>query len=161
MRLTHPRRRRRTYSRSGSTLRCAASVGPNCSGNVPGANGCLWFNPFSNAGSGNPALGLTNPGFVSANANSRVVIDWLYDRQFTTQTQDLFVADASHDGQFGFDLPGGKVGWAVGAQYRKTSYRREIFSPFYDANVTPCAQPGVTTCAVRTGPYIFLGKRCR
>ena len=44
--------------------------GPACVGTTPGANGCVYFNPFSNAYAGNPALGLTNPGFVPANANS-------------------------------------------------------------------------------------------
>lgn len=132
--------------------------GANCTGNVAGANGCLWFNPFSNAGPGNPALGLTNPGYVPANANSPEVIDWLYDRQYTTQTQNLFVIDAGLDGEFGWELPGGRIGWAIGAQYRTTDYIRTVGSPFYDPNVTPCAQPGVTNCTVRTGPYIFLGQ---
>ena len=55
--------------------------GPNCTGNTPGANGCLYFNPFSNAYPGNPALGLTNPGFVSGNANSPALVASLFDRQ--------------------------------------------------------------------------------
>jgi iron complex outermembrane recepter protein len=132
--------------------------GPNCTGNVPGANGCLWFNPFSNGYPGNPALGLANPGFVPANANNPAVVDWIYDRQYTSQQQDLFVVDAGLDGEFSWELPGGKIGWALGAQYRTTDYLRTVGSPFYDPNVTPCAQPGVTNCAVRTGPYIFLGQ---
>ena len=132
--------------------------GPSCTGAVAGANGCLWFNPFSNAGPGNPALGLTNPGYVPANANNPAVIDWLYDRQLTTSTQDLFVAEGGLDGQFGWELPGGKIGWAVGAQYRTSDFVRTVGSQFYDPNVTPCAVPGVTTCTVRTGPYIFLGQ---
>jgi iron complex outermembrane recepter protein len=132
--------------------------GPSCTGSTPGANGCLWFNPFSNAGPGNPALGLTNPGFVSTAANDPRVVDWLYDRQLTEQTQDLFVVDLAFDGEMPWQLGGGAVGWAVGAQYRTTEYQRTVQSPFYDPNVTPCAQPGVTNCTVRTGPYIFLGQ---
>ncbi len=132
--------------------------GPNCTGIVPGANGCQWFNPFSNALPGNPALGLTNPGFVSANANNPALVDWLYDRQVTQSTQTLFVADASVNGELGWELGGGKVGWALGAQYRETSFRRQIFSKYYDANVSPCAVEGVTNCTVKTGPYIFLGQ---
>jgi iron complex outermembrane receptor protein len=132
--------------------------GPACTGNVAGANGCLWFNPFSNAIPNNPALGLTNPGYVSANANDPVVVDWLYDRQYQTQTQSLFVVEGGLDGEFAWELPGGKIGWAVGAQYRSTTYDRQLASNFYDVNVTPCALPGVTNCAVKTGPYIFLGQ---
>jgi hypothetical protein len=51
--------------------------GASCTGNVAGAGGCMYYNPFSNAYAGNPALQLTNPGYVSANANSPAVVGWL------------------------------------------------------------------------------------
>jgi outer membrane receptor protein involved in Fe transport len=133
--------------------------GPNCTGTTPGANGCLYFNPFSNAYAGNPVLGLTNPGFVSANANSPALVAWLYDRQQeTTQDQDLFVVDAVLNGELPISLPGGSIGWAAGAQYRATRFQSSLRSPNQDARITPCPVPGVTTCAFPTGPYIFLGQ---
>jgi iron complex outermembrane receptor protein len=133
--------------------------GPACTGSTPGANGCQYFNPFSNGYAGNPALGLTNPGFVSANANSRELVDWVFDyAQQTTQDQDLVVADAVLNGELPVNLGGGAIGWAAGAQYRATRFQSSLRSPNQDARVTPCPVPGVTTCAFRTGPYIFLGQ---
>lgn len=132
--------------------------GPNCTGNAPGANGCQYFNPFSNAYPDNPALGLSNPGFVPANANSRELIAWLFDRQKFLATQNTFVVDLVLSGELPISLPGGAVGWAAGAQYRKLDYNQRIGSPFYNAQVTPCPVAGVTNCAFQTGPYIFLGQ---
>jgi len=132
--------------------------GANCTGTTPGANGCQWFNPFSNAYPGNPALQKTNPGYVSANANSRDLVAWLFDRQKYRAQQDTFVVDGVLSGALPFKLPGGDVGWAAGAQYRKVTFLQEIDSPYYNAQVTPCPVTGVTTCAFKTGPYIFLGQ---
>jgi iron complex outermembrane receptor protein len=132
--------------------------GLNCTGNTPGANGCQYFNPFSNAYPSNPALGLSNPGFVSANANSRELIAYLFDRQKFLATQNTFVVDLVVSGELPITLPGGAVGWAAGAQYRKLDYNQRIASPFYNAQVTPCPVVGVTNCAFQTGPYIFLGQ---
>jgi iron complex outermembrane recepter protein len=132
--------------------------GPNCTGNTPGANGCQYFNPFSNAYPGNPALGLSNPGFVQANANSPQLVAWLFDRQRFLAEQDTFVLDAVLNGKLPISLPGGDIGWAAGAQYRKIDYAQDIPSPFQDSRITPCPTPGVTTCAFPTGPYIFLGQ---
>ena len=132
--------------------------GYNCTGNTPGANGCQYLNPFSNAYPSNPALGLTNPGFVSANANNKDLVASLFDRQIFLSTQDTFVADAVFSGQLPISLPGGDIGWAAGAQYRKLDYNQRISPDTYNANVTPCPTIGVTTCAAKTGPFIFLGQ---
>ncbi|HEY0650641.1 TonB-dependent receptor plug domain-containing protein [Phenylobacterium sp.] len=132
--------------------------GPNCTGSTPGAGGCQYYNPFSNAYPTNPALGLTNPGFVAANANAPELIAWLFDRQVTLVEQDTFVADAVFSGRLPIALPGGEVGWAAGAQYRKIDFDQDIPNPLHNALVTPCPRPGDTTCQFRTGPYIFLGQ---
>jgi iron complex outermembrane recepter protein len=132
--------------------------GFNCTGNTPGANGCQYFNPFSNAYPGNPALGLTNPGFVQANQNSRELVASLFDRQNFLATQNTFVVDLVLNGELPLELGGGAVGWAAGAQYRRLDYNQRIRPATYDARVTPCPVVGVTNCAVRTGPFIFLGQ---
>ena len=133
--------------------------GPGCTGSTPGANGCQYFNPFSKAYAGNPALGLTNPGFVSTNANSKSLVAWLFDRQKYRAQQDTFVFDAVLNGKLPvFALPGGDIGWAAGAQYRKVTFLQQIDSPFYNAEITPCPVVGSTSCAFPTGPYIFLGQ---
>ena len=132
--------------------------GTNCTGNTPGANGCQYFNPFSNAYPSNPALGLTNPGFVSANANSPALVASLFDRQRYNAEQNTFVVDAVLNGLLPISLPGGQVGWAAGGQYRRLTFDQSIGSQFYNRDITPCPVAGVTTCAFRTGPYIFLGQ---
>lgn len=133
--------------------------GPNCTGAVAGANGCQYFNPFSNAYAGNPALGLTNPGFVSANANSPELVGWIFElNSQTQQRQDLFVVDFVLNGELGIALPGGNIGWAAGAQYRASDFQSSLRSPFQDSRVAPCPVIGATNCAFPTGPYIFLGQ---
>ncbi|MDP3855687.1 TonB-dependent siderophore receptor [Phenylobacterium sp.] len=132
--------------------------GPGCTGTTPGANGCKYFNPFSNAYSGNPALGLTNPGFVSANANSPELIRWFFDFPATDQKQSLLVLDAVINGELPWELSGGKIGWAAGAQYRRTEFQSSLKSPLQDSRITPCPTIGSTSCSFPTGPYIFLGQ---
>ena len=132
--------------------------GINCTGSTPGANGCQYLNPFSNAYPGNPALGLTNPGFTPANANSKELVASLFDRQRFNSEQNTFVVDAVVNGKLPITLGGGDVGWAAGGQYRRIDYNQRIGSKFYDANVTPCPVAGTTTCTFKTGPYIFLGQ---
>ncbi|MET0272160.1 MAG: TonB-dependent receptor, partial [Phenylobacterium sp.] len=132
--------------------------GFNCTGSTPGANGCQYFNPFSNAFPSNPALGLTNPGFVSANGNSPDLVAWMFDRQKLRNEQETVVLDAVFNGKLPVALPGGEIGWAAGAQYRKTVFQQAIDNPLYNAQVTPCPTIGATNCAFRTGPYTFLGQ---
>lgn len=132
--------------------------GPSCTGATPGANGCQFFNPFSNAYAGNPALGLSNPGFVSANQNDPALVRWLFDSQINDAVTNNFVFDAVLNGDLAFSLPGGEIGWAVGAQYRKVLFNSKPGSPFQDPRITPCPVVGDTSCAFRTGPFIFLGQ---
>jgi iron complex outermembrane recepter protein len=162
-----------TYSRSEHTrsgvdnmiTRLQAALdglgGPNCNGIAFGLEGstCQYYNPFANGISHNPALGLTNPGHIPANANSAEVKDWMIERWNVIQDQSLMVLDAVLDGQIGgFELPGGQIGWAVGAQYREIHYETRVDNPLTDANVTPCPVPGDSSCVVPTGPFIFLGQ---
>jgi iron complex outermembrane recepter protein len=133
--------------------------GPACTGTTPGANGCLYFNPFSNGAPGNPVLGLTNPGYVSSAANNPAVIDWMFDPvRGRRESQKLFVIDAVLSGKLGLGLPGGDVGWAVGGQYRRGHYAISSTNGLGDSTVTPCPDPSTKTCAFPTGPYVFLGQ---
>jgi len=132
--------------------------GAGCTGTTPGANGCQYFNPFSNAFPSNPALGLANPGFVSANANDTALAAWLFDRQKLRNDQETVILDAVFNGKLPFSLPGGQISWAAGAQYRKTVFQQAIDNPLFNAQITPCPTIGSTSCAFRTGPYTFLGQ---
>lgn len=132
--------------------------GPNCTGTTPGANGCLWFNPFSNAIPGNPALGGNNPGYVSANANSPILNEWLFGNILQNAQSDYVVVDAVIDGSTGITLPGGEIGFAVGGQYRHLSYNYDPLNAISSASLHPCPTPGVTNCAFPTGAFIFQGQ---
>ncbi|WP_342115308.1 TonB-dependent receptor domain-containing protein [Pseudoduganella sp. OTU4001] len=131
--------------------------GPNCSGTTPGANGCQYFNPFSNAIAGNPALGLSNPGYVSGNANSDALNRWLFDSILQNAVSSYWVGDAAISGQTGWNLAGGSVDFAVGAQYRHLSYAYDPGNANSNYAITPCPVPGQMDCASKTGAFIFQG----
>ena len=131
--------------------------GPNCTGTAAGANGCQYFNPFSNAIAGNPALGLTNPGYVSATANSAALNGWLFDDILQHTVSDYWVGDAVVSGRTGLALAGGDVEFAVGGQVRHLSYAYDPGNDNSNYALNPCPTPGVTTCASKTGAFIFQG----
>ncbi len=133
--------------------------GDNCKTNTPGANGCLWYNPFSNAIAADAITGAANPNYNSAVANSAELARWFFKESSTEQTASLFVVDAVLNGKTGISLPGGKVAWAAGAQYRR-NYFKSDFSSLGNTLVTPCPNTpdfGVVTCPNKTGPFVFLG----
>jgi iron complex outermembrane recepter protein len=138
--------------------------GPNCTGTTPGANGCMWFNPFSSAVAQNAITGAPNPTFaapVGDNLNPDL-INWFFHEGFTRTTNDIIVVDAVITGQTGWALGGGNVAWAFGAQYRETGRKNEL-DDLTNLGVTPCPAAvdggGAAACAGRpaTGPYVFLG----
>src|SRR6185369_14740912 len=93
--------------------------GPNCNtaANTPGANGCLFYNPFNNAIPGNPITGVANGQFVSAAANeNREMLEWMFPIVSTDQKTTLKVVDAVLSGTTGINLGGGALAWAAGAQ---------------------------------------------
>ncbi len=137
--------------------------GPNCNvaANTPGQNGCLWFNPFSNAGPGNPALGLTNSAYVAGAENSAELVGWLQVPVGTRQVEEQYVADLVFSGETNLDLGGGAIGYAFGAQYRSNVYTSRSLSAVADLAVNPCFREGDLSCVGTptegVGPFIFLG----
>ncbi|MCT2558947.1 TonB-dependent receptor [Tsuneonella sp. YG55] len=135
--------------------------GPNCTGTTPGANGCLWFNPFVNAGPSNPALGISNPFYVPGAENSPELLSWLQVPVGTFQREEQFVLDAVISGETGWSLPGGEVAFAVGAQYRENNFSSRPLSDVSNLNVNPCFREGDRSCVGTVtegvGPFIFLG----
>ncbi len=126
--------------------------------NTPGQNGCLFFNPFSNAVQSHPVTGETNPNFDPATANSLEVVDFFLADTGTEQEYELLVIDAVLDGQLNFELGGGAVGWAFGGQYREEDFSR-TFNDLSNLDINPCIATittGATDCAVETGPFGFL-----
>ena len=138
--------------------------GPNCNvaANTPGQNGCLWYNPFSNAIAANAITGQVNPQYNPAVANSPDLARWMFKELTTRQVSRLYVVDAVTNGKLGWTLPGGDVAWAAGGQYRRAEFESQ-FNDLSNALVTPCVNTpdyGVTNCtgSVRNGPFLFLGQ---
>jgi iron complex outermembrane recepter protein len=143
-------------------LRGLGGEGCNPATGTPGAGSCKWFNPFSNAIAGNPNLGLTNPGYNAAVANTdKALISWFFQEADRTQTTtELWEGNLIFNGQSTIELPGGAVGWAVGGQWRRNENLSDP-DPNSSTLTTPCAMTlvdGSTTCFPKpTSPWVFIG----
>lgn len=135
--------------------------GPGGAPATAGANGCLYFNPFSNALAGNPIDGQVNPTYNPTVSNSIDVIDWFTADSRTTATNHLFVAEAVVSGDLGFNMKGGPAQFALGTQFR-----RDIYDSNYDdlSNrlVNPCTSSpdffnDACTGSQANGPFTFGG----
>jgi iron complex outermembrane receptor protein len=139
--------------------------GDDCTSTTPGANGCLFFNPFSSGVAANLLTGQVNPTrdqggtFDSATVNSREVIDYIFDTQGSDDTSTVLVADLVLNGDSSLDLPGGAVKWALGAQYREDELERRLDAKS-NVDVTPCADSilnPAASCLIPNGPFAFAG----
>ncbi len=128
---------------------------------TPGVGGCQWFNPFINAGPGNPSLGLTNPFYVPGNENSIDLIEFLQVPNGVEETEDSLVVDLIFSGEMGLDLGGGNIGWAAGAQYRKVDFLSRPLRAESNLDLNPCVILGDQSCIGGAldgaGSFIFLG----
>ena len=136
--------------------------GPNCTGTTPGANGCLWLNPFSTGIPSNPATGQQNS--LTFNPNAAIdpnLVRWLTTPNSYEATTSLLVADAVLSGEMGgFTLPGGNIGWAFGIQYRDDGFKRDVTDDFANGALYPCAARVVNpaaVCASANGALSFYG----
>lgn len=156
-------RRQQSPGIVGSRLQDALNGlgGPNCTGNTPGQNGCLWFNPFANAGPSNPVFGLDNPFYVPGAENSAVLAEWLEVENGQDLNEQTFVVDLIFSGELALDFGGGPVGWAAGAQYRDISFSDGPLNQFGNLDVNPCPILGDQSCVGGpldgAGSFIFLG----
>ena len=145
-------------NRYALSLRGLGGDGCNVAANTPGQNGCLWFNPFSNALPTNMITGATNPNYNPAAANSLEVLDFMLEDSFTEQEIKLTVIEGVLDGQLPITLGDGNIGWAFGGQYREEEFDRQ-YNDIANLNVTPCiatVTTGTTTCAQPVGALGFL-----
>lgn len=147
----------------GSRLQAALNGfgGADCTGTTPGVNGCQWFNPFVLAGPENPALDIANPFYVPGFENDPSLIEWLQVPNGTFQQEEQFVADAILSGGTGFELPGGEVAFAIGAQYRANNFSSRPPLDESNLDINPCFIEGDQSCVGTptegVGPFIFLG----
>ncbi|UTP38622.1 TonB-dependent receptor [Phenylobacterium sp. LH3H17] len=133
--------------------------GNGCTGATPGANGCLWFNPFSSGTAGNAIDGRTNPNYNAATANSLEVLDYIFDEYAYKIRSQMFTADLVFNGDLPIDFGAGQLAWAAGAQYRWSGIERQN-SDYTNIAVSPCADSSVNpgaTCTARNGPFSFFG----
>lgn len=137
--------------------------GPGCNraSGTAGVGPCQFFNPFFNSAPGNPALELTNPGFVSANQNSTDLIAFLQVPNGTFQREEQTVVDLIFSGESGIDLGGGPIGYAFGAQYRGSNFSSRSLGAESDLRFNPCFREGDLSCVGTptegVGIFNFLG----
>ena len=118
---------------------------------TPGEDGCLYYNPFSNAIqrspyglAGNEYINTDNPRYDSTlTANSPELLDWLAQQTFTDLENSLTVFEGVFTGELG-DLAGGTIGWAGGAQLRMEEYTGD-YGGFNDGEDYPCTNELVRT----------------
>jgi iron complex outermembrane receptor protein len=111
-----------------------------------GQNGCQWWNPFSTSFAGQPVRGLANPNYVAGTENSEEVTRWIFDPRGIETENSNFTVDLVFNGRSGINLPGGEIGWAVGAQARKLERRERVSSPLFNGSL-PCEWPDGFTSA--------------
>lgn len=139
--------------------------GPNCTGTTPGANGCLYFNPFSSAIPKNYYTGAVNPGFVGTGTfagytaglglqNNLDLIRSFYELIWLERTYEDVTVDPVVSGEIGVELPGGPMKLAVGAQFRYRSEETQL-DDWDNRTINPCATLGVQTCVSRGGAMAF------
>jgi len=143
--------------------------GFNCTGNMPGQNGCLFYNPFSNAFATNAITGQANPVFSNqpGRENTAEVANYLFGDDDLDQKSDQIVVDAVLSGETGISLPGGKIGWAGGAQFREETFQTR-YNALSNYAINPCVDIGSRACLIdqatglenparATGVFTFLG----
>lgn len=139
---------------------------------LAGTNGCRFFNPFSTAIAGNAITGEANPVFAGASnplgldlapgaglINDAATVGDFYTIIQRRANTRQWVGDVVLSGRSGISLPGGEIGFALGAQYRHDRYARR-YGATNNLAAYPC--PGSVlnpnaTCEPETGPIGFLG----
>jgi len=115
-----------------------------------GKNGCLYWNPFATNFAKQPNLGLTNPNFQAGTENPAELAHWLFDDRASETTSQNLTFDFVLNGQSKLTLPGGDVGWAVGAQARSLEERVRVPSDIYNGSLG-CPWPAPYTSANGAG----------
>ena len=148
-------------SRLQDALNGFGGAGCNRALGVPGQNGCQWFNPFLNAGQPISIQGLTNPNYVPGAENTPELVNWVHVKNGTFQVEEQVVFDAIFSGETSWDLGGGPIAYAFGAQYRGNNWSSRPINPESDLNINPCFREGDRSCVGTplegVGSFIFLG----
>lgn len=149
----------------GSRLQAALEGfgGPNCdaSTGTAGVGNCQYFNPFINGSPGHPVFGFDNPAFIPGNENDPDLVAWIQVPNGTFQREEQAVVDLIFSGETNFDLGGGPIAYAFGAQYREIDFWSRPLGDESDLSKNPCFIEGDLSCVGTStegvGSFIFLG----
>ena len=122
--------------------------GANPATSTPGVGPCQYFNPFSTGIAANALTGQANSGFVG-NANNPDLVAWMFKPGGAVTTNETLTFEGVVSGRLpGVALPGGDIGWALGAQHR-TNRLISTTEPLSDALINPCRDEGepLSSCA--------------
>jgi iron complex outermembrane receptor protein len=136
---------------------------------APGTNGCEYYNPFSRAVEFSAVNGVTNPDYNPAVANSDALSRWLIGERGWTRENELLVFQAVFSGDTNWELGGGTIGYAFGAQTRNEQYVSDFWD-ISDRSINPCpytlpvsaalglvsADQLTPNCVAQTGVAAFL-----
>jgi iron complex outermembrane receptor protein len=128
-----------------------------------GTNGCMYLNPFASAYAANGTFGTPNPRYIAGNEISPELAAWLYDERWEESVSTNLTVDALVSGGLPFELPGGPIAWAAGAQWRQSEFRDQSRSDFMDPDIQNCAWPGqnpgdVGCAPTGESPFFFFGQ---
>jgi iron complex outermembrane receptor protein len=107
---------------------------------LAGKGNCYWWNPFASSFASNPVQNLANPSYIPGSENREDVFRWMIDQRAEEQMTHSVTADLVFSGESPLQLPGGKIGWALGAQARQFESRETVQSPFHNGSIR-CAWP--------------------
>ena len=125
--------------------------------------GCYFFNPFTNSVAVSAVNGQANPFYRGAQnplvINNPELVEWLYGNYTNNSTAELLTAEVLFKGDTPWNLPGGIVEWALGAQYR---HNRDVntYGDLFNNEVNPCVDSiddDTPVCGAPAGPLIFFG----
>ena len=121
--------------------------------------GCYYFNPFSSAVPRNVFTGQTTPQHTTALENGVDLTRWFFQELWTEQTAQVLTVEGVLNGQLAWELGGGQIGWAAGAQFRKDFFEAD-YNDLSNRDINPCIDTptyGNMACANPNGPFAFLG----
>jgi len=116
-----------------------------------GVGPCQYFNPFSTGIPSNALTGEANTSFVG-NSNDADLVAWMFKPGGAVSTNEILTVEGVLSGTIaGLTLPGGDIGWGLGAQYRRN---RAVVStePLSDALINPCRDEGAALSSCASDP---------
>ncbi len=126
---------------------------------APGTNGCEYFNPFSRAIPFSVVNNTTNADYNPAVANSDELNRHLIGDRGANADNELLVFQAVVSGSTGFEIGGGEIGFALGAQSRNQKYDFTLWD-ISNRAINPCPYTLPVSAALGLIPASQLSPNC-